>query len=114
MQWISTDGYYPHHAELQERCTARIPSMLTSLRQKLREDGEFRLTVKVRPNASNSAFKGTLSDGTWKIDIAAIAEDGKANAELIRFLAEEFGIANSHVEIIKGQHSPRKVLRITV
>ena len=94
--------------------SARIVPMIKILLQKLQKEGTFTLSVKVRPKASNSTFKGTLSDGTWKIDIAAIAEDGKANAELIRFLGEEFGIANSHVEIIKGQHSPRKVLRITV
>lgn len=92
----------------------RIVPMIKVPLQKLQEKGILLLKVKVRPNASKSTFKGVLSDGTWKIDIAAPPEDGKANAELIRFLAGEFAIAKSHVEILKGQHSPRKILRITV
>lgn len=53
-----------------------------------------------------------MADGTIKIDIAAAPEDGRANEELGRFLAEEFDVPKSHVEIVKGQMVKAKVVRI--
>ncbi len=47
-----------------------------------------------------------------KIDVAAVPEDGKANAELIRYLAEEFGVTRMQVEIIAGQTSAKKKIKI--
>lgn len=70
-------------------------------------------SVKVRPQAQMTAFRKSLEDGTLKIDLAAIAEDGAANEELVRFLAQEFGVRESQVEILSGQTSRLKVIRIT-
>lgn len=53
-----------------------------------------------------------MADGTLKIDIAAVPEYGKANAELIRFLAEEFKVPRSHVEVIKGNMARTKTVRV--
>ncbi len=88
--------------------------MLRTLIQKLQEKGTLLLTVKVRPNARNSAIKGILSNGVLKIDIAGIAEDGKANGELIQFLSREFGVLRSQVEIVSGGRLQRKRIRITL
>lgn len=70
------------------------------------------LTVKVRPNASRTKQKGKLADGTIKIDIAAPAEDGKANEELIRFLAKEFDVSRSDIKIVSGQTAKVKTITI--
>lgn len=53
-----------------------------------------------------------MTDGAIKIDVAAPPEDGKANAELIRFLAEYFDVPRSSVEILSGQTGRRKVVKI--
>lgn len=53
-----------------------------------------------------------MADGTIKLDIAAVPEDGKANEELVRFLADEFDVPKSHVEILKGHTAKTKVVRI--
>ncbi len=72
------------------------------------------MAVRVHPGARKSQVKSVMADGTIKIDIAAAPEDGKANVALIEFLAEEFGVAKSHVEIISGETSRRKLVKICV
>ena len=46
------------------------------------------------------------------IGIAAPAERGKANDELIRFLAKLAGVPRAAVSIIRGETGRRKTLRI--
>ena len=48
------------------------------------------IKIRVVPNAPKSAAAGAYGDGV-KIKIKAPAMDGKANAELIKFLAGFFG-----------------------
>jgi len=38
--------------------------------------------------------------------------DGKANAHLLAFLAEAFGVAKSQVSLLSGQQSRQKRVRI--
>ena len=47
-----------------------------------------------------------------KVRLAAPAVDGKANAELIRFLADAFGVPQRNVEVVRGATSRAKVVRI--
>jgi len=86
--------------------------MWTTLRSALKQEGVVTFPVRVHPGASRTKAKSILADGTVKIDIAAVPEDGKANAELIRFLAEEFDVPKSRVEVVRGQTSKTKVIRI--
>jgi uncharacterized protein len=71
------------------------------------------IKVKVIPRASRSEFAGTLEDGTVKVKLKAVPEDGKANQELIRFLAKEHGVPESSVKIVAGLTSQRKLVRVT-
>ena len=87
--------------------------MLGQFHNQLKRDGQCIVRIKVRPNAAVTTIKGILADGTIKIDIAAVPEDGKANAELIEFLASEFGIPKTNVEMVSGQTVPRKCVRIS-
>ena len=69
------------------------------------------LRVKVIPRSAKTEIVGTMADGTLKIRIAAPPERGKANEELIRFLAAHYG-AND-VEIISGHTAALKMIRLT-
>ncbi len=71
------------------------------------------ITVKVIPNAPRSAVRGTMADGTLKIAIAAPPEKGKANAELIRFLAGHFHIAKERIIIKRGLTSNKKIIYVS-
>ena len=70
------------------------------------------ITIKVKPNADKTELQGIMEDGTWKIDIAAPPEKGKANKELIRFLAERYDVAKSNIEIVSGLTSSTKRIKI--
>jgi uncharacterized protein len=68
------------------------------------------LRVKVIPRSAKTEIVGTMSDGTLKIKIAAPPEKGKANEELIHFLAAHYGLKS--VEIISGHTAPLKIIRL--
>ena len=69
------------------------------------------LPVHIVPNASRTEIVG-WHDGALKIRLAAPPVDGKANEELIRFLAKTLDLAPSEIEIEKGQENKRKRVRI--
>jgi len=68
------------------------------------------LRVKVIPRSAKTEIAGTMADGTLKIKIAAPPEKGKANEELVRFLAAHFG--TKKVEIISGHTAALKMVRL--
>ena len=47
-----------------------------------------------------------------KVRLAAPAQDGKANRELCRFLAEAFGVPLGAVELLSGESSRHKRVKI--
>ncbi|MFZ2657171.1 MAG: DUF167 domain-containing protein [Victivallales bacterium] len=72
------------------------------------EDG-ISIDCWIQPKASKTSFAG-IHGGSLKIKIAAPPEDGKANAELCRFLGKSLGIPKSAVEIRSGASSRRKII----
>lgn len=86
--------------------------MIDRLKRQLQEDGLTTFLLKVRPQAQTTRFRGPLGVDVFKVDLAAPPEDGKANEELIRFLAEKFGVSRSQVDILSGQTARMKVVRI--
>lgn len=70
------------------------------------------LTVEVKPNARETKILGWKDAGTVRIAIAAPAQDGKANKALIEFLAKEYKLAKSLIEIVRGHTGRVKHVRI--
>ncbi|MGH9273999.1 MAG: DUF167 domain-containing protein [Acidimicrobiales bacterium] len=69
------------------------------------------LTIRVQPGASRSEVVGPHGDAL-RVRVAGPAVDGKANAELVRFLAEHLGVPARAVEITRGHASRTKVVRV--
>jgi uncharacterized protein (TIGR00251 family) len=69
------------------------------------------LTIRVQPGASRSEVVGPHGDAL-RIRVAGPAVDGKANAELVRFLAKRLGLPARAVEITRGHTSRTKVVRV--
>jgi len=65
------------------------------------------LDLHVQPGASRSGFAGRHGERI-KIRLAARAIDGKANAALIEFLADHYGVARRDVHIVAGLKSRDK------
>lgn len=70
------------------------------------------LKVYLQPKSSKNEVVGPYRDGI-KVRVTATPIEGKANEALIRFLAKEFGISSSCIEILKGRHAREKTLRIS-
>jgi uncharacterized protein len=71
-----------------------------------------RLTLRVSPGASRSAVVGRHGAG-WKIRVAAAPEDGKANAAVVRLLAETVGVPARDVSILAGHASRDKTVELS-
>ena len=65
------------------------------------------LELHVQPGASRSEFAGKHGERI-KVRLAARAVDGKANAALIEFLAEYYGVPKRNVRIEAGLKSRQK------
>tara|TARA_B100001109_G_scaffold255874_1_gene261936 strand:- start:1969 stop:2259 length:291 start_codon:yes stop_codon:yes gene_type:complete len=75
-------------------------------------DGDLILVCHLQPKASKSEFAGLHGDAI-KVRIQAPPVDGKANAELIKFLSRQFGVSKRDVEIISGELNRHKRVKIT-
>ena len=72
----------------------------------------MKVKVKVIPNSNQSKFDCFMDDGTLKIRLKAPPVDGKANEELIRFLAQVLLCRKDEIKIIHGHSSRIKLLLI--
>lgn len=71
------------------------------------------LLVDVSPGASESSIVGVNQwRGTLQVRVAAQAQEGEANEELVRFIASKLRTPSSSISIVKGSHSSRKTLLI--
>jgi len=73
---------------------------------------ECQLAIKAVPNAARSEVVGWLGEAL-KIKLKAPPVDGKANAELCRFLATTLGLPKSAVTLATGESARQKRVRIT-
>lgn len=87
--------------------------MLTSYIKNLAKNKEIYLRIKVLPSAGKTDFLDTMADGTIKIAVAAAPEKGKANQELIKFLATEMGVRKYQVKIINGAGERLKLIKVS-
>ena len=69
------------------------------------------LRVKVVPGASRTRIAG-LWNGALRVQLAAPPQQGKANRELVRFLARTLGCQPAQIEITGGRTHPLKQLRV--
>ena len=70
------------------------------------------LVVRAQPSAKRTAISGIYGEGQaaqLKISVHAPPLEGRANAALIAFLAEVFGLPKSSVELLSGESSRSKV-----
>lgn len=69
------------------------------------------LDIRVIPRAGRSGIAG-LRDGALLVRLAAAPVDGAANAELIDVLARALDISKRSIEIVSGERSRSKRVRI--
>lgn len=70
------------------------------------------LRVRVQPGAGRSSVAGRHGDAL-AVRVAAPPVGGRANAECLELVSDIFGVRKAQVEIVSGEHSRQKRLRIT-
>jgi len=70
-----------------------------------------RLRLRVSPGAPRSAIVGRHGDG-WKVRVAAPPEDGRANAAVVRLIADCVSVSRDTVSIVSGAASRDKVVEL--
>ena len=72
---------------------------------------EITLKIKVEPRSSKSGIVGPYGDAL-KVKLTSPPVEGKANKELIDLLSKELKIPKKDIEIISGQSSKNKIVKI--
>jgi len=76
------------------------------------KDGGVTIKVRVQPRAPRTEIIGEHA-GAIKMRVAAPPVDGKANEECRRYLAKLLKVGATSVEIISGDSSRDKVIRVS-
>ena len=69
--------------------------------------GDWRLRIAAQPGAARTQAGGEF-DGCLRLRIAAPPVDGRANTEIIRFLAEQLRVPRRAIRLLSGAGSRRK------
>jgi len=67
--------------------------------------------LRVQPRARRTALEP--ADGALKAAVTAPPEDGKSNAAVIALLAEQWRLPKSSFDVVKGQSSRAKTVRVS-
>jgi len=70
------------------------------------------ITVRVKPGSRKGPLVEVGLDGGLTIYVAERAVDSKANAAVIRLLAEHLGVPRGRVELIAGARARLKRFRV--
>ena len=76
------------------------------------KDNAVTIRIRVQPRASRTEIVGEHA-GAIKLRVAAPPVDGKANEECRRFLAKLLKVGATSIEIISGDLSREKVIRVS-
>jgi uncharacterized protein (TIGR00251 family) len=72
-------------------------------------EGGVYIRLRVSPGAKSTAVKGLYGERAIRLSAAAPPVEGKANAEIERYLAQLFGLSLSEVTVVKGGSSRDKL-----
>ena len=70
------------------------------------------LNLHVSPGAKRTSVEGLYGESAIKLNVAAPPVDGRANAEVERFLSKLLGVPRSDVTITRGASSRDKTVLV--
>ncbi len=70
------------------------------------------LSIRVIPNKPKSRIADILEDNVIRIEVKSQPIEGKANQELIRFLAKILDLNKKQIIILRGVNSKNKLIKI--
>lgn len=88
----------------------KIAGIPDKLRAKLAVSGAL-IKVRVTPKASRNQVEIAEND-SLRIYVTVVPEGGKANRAVVKLLAKTLGIAQSDLDLIRGETIRDKVFRV--
>ena len=76
------------------------------------KEASVTLKIHLQPRASRNGIDGVHGDAL-KVKVTAPPVEGRANKALKQLLAERLGISPAQIEIIAGQRSREKLVRVS-
>ena len=99
-------------AEDQSQIENKAPSQRMTMKSFCAWDGDtLVLNILGTPSAKQDAI-GKPKGNQLKVSVTAAPVAGKATDHMVRFLAEEFGVAPKDIEVVFGRMNINKQLRI--
>jgi len=74
-------------------------------------DGSIRISVAVKPGAKDTTI--TSLDQELGVRVAAVAKEGEANKELLRYLAQILSTNKRSISLLRGDKSRAKIIAIS-
>jgi uncharacterized protein len=68
-------------------------------------------SIRVQPRAARTAITGTVGEAL-KITLSAPPVDGRANAAVVDFFSEILSVPRASVQVVAGERSRNKLIRI--
>jgi len=75
------------------------------------KNGSLVLKIKAFPKSERNAIAG-VRNGELVVRVRAPAQKGQANKELVKFLAKSLDVTRSEIEILSGDTSRHKIIRL--
>ena len=79
--------------------------------------GGVRVMLRVTPGASRTGFAGLVETANGgralKVSVTAIAENGRANEAVIKFLAKAWHLPKSSLDLVAGAADRNKVIHVS-
>jgi uncharacterized protein len=73
------------------------------------KDGVY-VKLRVSLGAKNTGIKGLYGEGALRLSVAALPTEGRANAEIERYLARLLEVSRSGVVVVNGAQSRDKLV----
>jgi uncharacterized protein (TIGR00251 family) len=71
-----------------------------------------RLRLRVSPGAGRAAIVGRYADG-WKVRVTAPPEHGRANAAVLKLIADALSLPRDAVSLVSGHGGRDKIVELT-
>jgi len=70
------------------------------------------ISVKTKPNSKH--FKAVWTGSVLNVNLTAPTKNGEANEQLVRSLADLFGVSRKLVVILSGRHHRNKLVGVEI
>ena len=71
-----------------------------------------RVRLRVSPGSRTAGIAGRHGDA-WKVRVTAPAQNGRANAAVVRLLAETFRLPRTSVRLLSGHGAREKIVELS-